>query len=178
MADTSRGVKPIRLSIGSWAYCFGPYQDNPVPFEMVIEKLGRLDFDGVELGGFPPHPDPALFNTKAKRDELKKKVAGYGLAFSGLAADLGIDCIRVDAVSPPDIFEKEKIDPMLGWERLVDTFRTAAGKAGDRGVRVVYEFEPGFAFNKPSEIMRLVDDVGHRNFRLLFDTSHGVRRQE
>ena len=51
------------------------------------------------------------------------------------------------------------IAPELGWERLVKTFHTAAATAADRGVRVVYEFEPGFAFNKPSEILRLVDDV-------------------
>ncbi len=193
-------MKPIRLSIGSWAYCFGPYQDNPVPFDTVIEKLGQLGFDGVELGGFPPHPHPAQFDTKAKRAELKKKVADHGLAFSGLAADLwscpiipqadnskwmstfeqnldfacdlGIDAMRVDTVSPPDIFEKEKIDPQLGWERVVKTFRVAAAKAADRGVRVVSEFEPGFAFNKPSEIIRLVDDVGHKNFKLLYDTCH------
>lgn len=193
-------MRPIRLSIGSWAYCFGPYKDNPVPFDTVIEKLGRLGFDGVELGGFPPHPYPAQFDTKAKRAELRKQVADHGLAFSGLAADLwscpiipladnskwmsafeqnlgfacdlGIDAIRVDTVSPPDIFETEKIDPKLGWERVTKTFRTAAAKAADRGVRVVWEFEPGFAFNKPSEIARLVDDVGHKNFRALFDTCH------
>jgi sugar phosphate isomerase/epimerase len=171
-----------------------------VPFDTVIEKLGKLKFDGVELGGFAPHPAPAQLGTKAQRAELKKKVADRGLAFSGLAADLwscpvipqadnskwmstfeqnldfacdlGIDCIRVDSVSPPDIFEREKIDPKVGWERLTKTFRTAAEKAQNRGVRVVWEFEPGFAFNKPSEITRLVDDVGHRNFRILFDTSH------
>jgi sugar phosphate isomerase/epimerase len=88
------------------------------------------------------------------------------------ATDLGIDSIRVDSVSPPDIFEKERIDSKLGWERLVKAFRAAAAKAADRGVRVVWEFEPGFAFNKPSEIVRLVDDVGHKNFRILFDTCH------
>ena len=81
-------MKRIRLSIGSWAYCFGPYKDNPVPFETVIDKLGKLGLDGVELGSFPPHPHPAQFDTKAKRAELKKKVADHGLEFSGLAADL------------------------------------------------------------------------------------------
>ena len=193
-------MKNARLSIGSWAYCFGPYQANPVPFDTVIEKLGKLGFDGVELGGFPPHPSPASCDTKEKRAELKQKVSDRGLQFSGLAADLwsfpiiplednskwmaalesnlefandlGIDCIRVDSVSPPDVFEKENVDPKLGWERLVSTFRTAAQKAADRGIRVVWEFEPGFAFNKPSEILRLVDDVGHRNFGVLFDTCH------
>jgi sugar phosphate isomerase/epimerase len=193
-------MKNVRLSIGSWAYCFGPYQANPVPFDTVIEKLGRLGFDGIELGGFPPHPGPASCDTEAKRTELKRKVSDQGLKFSGLAADLwsfpiipandnskwmaafegnlqfandlGIDCIRVDSVSPPDIFEKEAIDRELGWERLVSTFRTAAQRAADRGIRVVWEFEPGFAFNKPSDIIRLADDVGHKNFGVLFDTCH------
>ncbi|MDE3180345.1 MAG: sugar phosphate isomerase/epimerase [Acidobacteriota bacterium] len=193
-------MKDAKISIGSWAYCFGPYQQNPVPFETVIKKLGDLNFDGVELGGFPPHPSPAQLDTKEKRAELKKKVAGEGLAFSGLAADLwsfpivtqhdnskwmsafesnlefandlGIDCIRVDSVSPPDVFIKENIDPALGWERLVKTFQDAAERAANRGVRVVWEFEPGFAFNKPSEIIRLPHDVGHKNFSVLFDTCH------
>ena len=193
-------MNSVRLSIGSWAYCFGPYKENPVPFDTVIEKLGNLGFDGVELGGFPPHPSPAQLDTKAKRSELKKKVAGHGLQFSGLAADLwsypiipaadhskwmsafernlefavdlGIDCIRVDSVSPPDIFEKEALEPKLAWERLVKTFRAAAQKAADSGIRVVWEFEPGFAFNKPSDIVRLPHDVGHKNFGVLFDTCH------
>jgi sugar phosphate isomerase/epimerase len=193
-------LKRVRLSIGSWAYCFGPYQSNPVPFETVIEKLEELRFDGVELGAFPPHPYPAQLDTRAKREELRKKVADRGLEFSGLAADLwscpiiplaenskwmsvfeqnlqfardlGIDCIRVDTVSPPDVFEKEKIEPALGWERVVKTFRQAAQKAEDGGVRLVWEFEPGFAFNKPSEIIRLPNEVGHKNFKVLFDTCH------
>lgn len=193
-------MSAAQISIGSWAYCFGPYQNNPVPFDTVIKKLGELRFDGVELGGFPPHPNPRELSSRSQRDELKRKVAGAGLKFSGLAADLwscpivtqaentkwmqafednlqfatdlGIDCIRVDSVSPPDVFEKEAIDPALGWERLVKTFRTAAQKAQERGIHVVWEFEPGFAFNKPSEIVRLPADVGHRNFSVLFDTCH------
>ena len=34
-------MKRVRLSIGSWAYCFGPYKDNPVPFDTVIDKLSE-----------------------------------------------------------------------------------------------------------------------------------------
>jgi sugar phosphate isomerase/epimerase len=193
-------MNSVQLSIGSWAYCFGPYKENPVPFDTVIEKLGSLGFDGIELGGFPPHPSPAQLNTKAKRSELRERVAGHGLQFSGLAADLwshpfiqsennskwmsafeqnlefavdlGIDCVRVDSVSPPDIFEKERLEPSRAWERLVRTFQLGAQKAADRGIRVVWEFEPGFAFNKPSEIVRLPGEVEHKNFGVLFDTCH------
>jgi len=37
---------------------------------------------------------------------------------------------------------------------------------------MVWEFEPGFWLNSPSEIRRIVDVVGHENFKVLFDTSH------
>lgn len=193
-------MKSVRLSIGSWAYCFGPYQDHPVPFDTVITKLGELGFDGVELGGFPPHPHPGQLDTQVKRAELKMRVADRGLAFSGLAADLwscpiipqadnsqwlatfdrnlqfasdlGIDAIRVDTVSPPEVFEKEGIHPSLAWERVVKTFQEGARRASSHGIRVLWEFEPGFAFNKPSEILKMADDVGHPNFQILFDTCH------
>jgi sugar phosphate isomerase/epimerase len=193
-------MKPVRLSVGSWAYCFGPYQDHPVPFDTVIAKLGELGFDGVELGGFPPHPHPTQFPSKARRAELRKQVADHGLAFSGLAADLwscpiipqddnsawlatfeqnlefavdlGIDAIRVDTVSPPDVCEKASIEYTLAWERVVRTFQGAARRAATRGIRVLWEFEPGFAFNKPAEILRMADDVGNANFQVLYDTCH------
>ena len=74
--------------MGSWAYCFGPYKDTPVPFGKVIARLGELGFDGVELGGFPPHPHPDQFDTQAKRVGLRKVLAFHGLAFSGLVPDL------------------------------------------------------------------------------------------
>src|SRR5262249_5774785 len=54
-----------KLSIGSWAYCFGPYKDNPVDFHTVVHKLSDLGLDGVELGGFPPHPSPDSHDTIA-----------------------------------------------------------------------------------------------------------------
>ena len=46
------------ISIGSWAYTIGPYEDEPVSWEEVITTLAGLGFQGVELGGFPPHPNP------------------------------------------------------------------------------------------------------------------------
>src|SRR5689334_17570187 len=122
-----------RISIGTWAYSIGPYAANPVPFDEVVEKLAALGFDGVELGGFPPHPNPDDLPSREQRQELSAFVRGKGLAWSGLAAnlwgeklintcdtsayvaefrknvafcrDLGIETIRVDTVQPPTIFQ-------------------------------------------------------------------------
>ena len=47
-----------RTSIGSWAFTIGPYANNPIDFDTVCDRLKELGFDGVELGAFPPHPNP------------------------------------------------------------------------------------------------------------------------
>jgi sugar phosphate isomerase/epimerase len=187
-----------RISIGTWAYSIGPYANNPVPFDEVVEKLAALGFDGVELGGFPPHPNPDDLKTKEQRQAVTEKVKAKGLAWSGLAAnlwgeklintddnssyvnefrknvefcnDLGIDAIRVDTVQPPTIFSE--VDEGTARRRVVETWKRCAQEAADRGVRVVWEFEPGFAFNKPSDIQRILEEVNHPNFTTEFDTCH------
>ncbi len=192
-----------KISIGSWAYCFGPYEQNPVDFPTVLQKLNELGLDGVELGGFPPHPSPDSFPTRSQRVELRKQVADHGLAFSGLAAnlwmhklisvadsgpfiaefaknlffaeDLGIEMIRVDTLEPPDVFDKTGTDPKVGFDRLVQAWDRCAKLAAGRGIRVAWEFEPGFAFNKPSEIIALVQAVralDNPNFGVMYDTCH------
>lgn len=187
-----------KISIGSWAYTIGPYASNPVPFDVVVTKLKELGFDGVELGGFPPHPNPDDCPDLASRQKVKDSVAKAGLEFSGLAAnlwmhkiisvddnrpflnefdknlrfarDLGIDTIRVDTLEPAQVFET--VDYKVGKDRVVKSFREAARRAADDGMKVCWEFEPGFAFNKPSEIVSIVDEVGAKNFGVLFDTCH------
>lgn len=188
-----------KISIGSWAYTIGPYAENPVPWEETIKKLAELGFDGVELGGFPPHPNPDDMPDKQQRDACKKQVADLGLEFSGLAAnlwsqhlidtddnsayidcfrqnlqfcvDLGIPAIRVDCVQPPTVFET--VDPDTALKRVVETWKICAADAAEAGIRMAWEFEPGFAFNKPSDIVRIVEQVDHDNFGVMFDTCHG-----
>ncbi len=190
-----------KLSIGTWAYAFGPYQDDPVPFDTVIKTLGDMKYDGVEIGAFKPHVHPDDYPTDEDRAGLVALIKEYGLEVSGLAADfwndkgpatdgaqegdfyvnlfkkniklctdLGSPGIRVDTVSPPD--GVPGVDRDTAWKRVVDLWKTCAGIAEDAGVKLVWEFEPGFLFNKPSEVVQLVEDVGHPNFSVLFDTCH------
>jgi sugar phosphate isomerase/epimerase len=188
-----------RISIGSWAYTIGPYADHPVDFDTVCTRLAELGFDGGELGGFPPHPNPDDLPESAQRGELAARVRGLGLEFSGLAAnlwhehlidtddptsyvaefekncafarDLGIRGIRVDSVQPPTIFER--VERATALERLTSTWRRCAAIAEDHGLYVTWEFEPGFAFNKPSDLVQVLDRVDAPNFGVLYDTSHG-----
>ena len=199
-----------RISIGSWAYTIGPYATHPVPFDTVCDRLKELGFDGVELGAFPPHPNPGNPNgpdaewpgampEKSQRAELKAKIAAKGLGLSGIAAnlwgeklintddqtkyisefkknaefaaDLGIPSVRVDAVQPPTILHD--VDYATALQRAVSTWKTCSEIAADYGLNVTWEFEPGFVFNKPTDILRIHDGVNKPNFGLMYDTCHG-----
>jgi len=187
-----------KISIGTWAYSIGPYADKPVPWEEILRKLVEYKFDAVELGGFGIHPNPDILPEKEQRQICKKGVADAGLEFSGLAAnlwaqhlidtedttdyvnefrknlefcvDLGIPSIRVDCVQPPTVLEQ--VDVAAKRRQVVSTWKRCTEEAADAGVRVSWEFEPGFAFNKPSDILRIVEEVGNDNFGIMYDTCH------
>ncbi len=94
--------------------------------------------------------------------------------------DMGIDVIRVDTTEDPGVLgpiagekpQPKTVDYDDALKRLGITWRQCASEAADAGVRVVWELEPGFAFNKPSDIFRVLDAVNHDNFMILYDTCH------
>ncbi|MHC4148469.1 MAG: sugar phosphate isomerase/epimerase family protein [Planctomycetota bacterium] len=186
-----------QIAIGSWAFSFGPFASNPWPFEKVIKYAAEAGYDGTELNGFRPHPHHDDYDTPSKCAELKKKIEELGLGISGHAPDLtavppavvetedylktvrkclfvceqfGAKTMRVDTVSLPDELPEDEYEKRFA--RLAKNWRTAADEAAKSGVLVVWEFEPGFWLNKPSEVKRIVEAVGSNNFKLLFDTSH------
>ena len=188
-----------RTSIGTWAYNVGPYGEHPIPFDEVLAKLQELGFDGLELGGFNGYPNPQNHPTQDDRARLVEKVEGHGLAFSGFAqdlwsehlldtddtaayekafrtnadfaVDLGIKGIRVDTVQPPTIHKTADYDALLN--HLVSVWERCIAYAEGKGLYVTWEFEPGFAFNKPSDIQRVLERLPQSNFGVLYDTCHG-----
>lgn len=188
----------MKISLGSWAFAFGPYQDHPISFEETVKKLSAAGYDGVEVCGFPPHVTLDKYPSAAARSALLKFIRDNRLGISGYAADfsscapvarenrvhyldlfrcnvelcrdLEIPAIRVDTVAGPFALPDAEYADALA--RLAEVWRECAEIAQKAGIRMVWEFEPGFAFNKPSEVVALVERVGHPNFQLLFDTSH------
>lgn len=188
----------MKISLGSWAFCFGPYTSNPVPFDKSVKRLAEAGYDGVEVCGFPPHITLEGHPTKESRREVVKLLNDHGLGVSGyaadfagiqpgvaenrqkylelfrrnvaLCADIGSPSIRVDSVAAPGSIPDH--DYQAAFDLLAGVWQEAAGIAQQAGIRLVWEFEPGFAFNKPSEVVALHQKVGHPNFKILFDTSH------
>jgi sugar phosphate isomerase/epimerase len=188
----------MKVSLGSWAFSFGPYASRPVPFEAVARKLSEAGYDGVEVCGFPPHVTPESFSKPEARRDLVAMLRDLNLAISGYSADfstanpviginknrylellrrnadlcaaIGSPSMRVDTGAAPGSISEEDYDSFLG--RLADLWHEAAGLAAECGVKLLWEFEPGFAFNKPSEILTLHRKAHHGNLSLIFDTAH------
>ncbi len=188
----------MKISLGSWAFSFGPYSSHPVSFEDTAKRLSQARYDGIEICGFPPHVTLDKYPTAGSRGELVRFLRDLNLGISGYAADfssvnpvaegnerryldlfrrnvelcgaIGCPVIRVDSVAAPGSLSDQEYDP--AFRRAADTWRKAAQIAQDAGIRLVWEFEPGFLFNKPSEILRMHQEVGHANFLIMFDTSH------
>jgi len=182
-----------KSSIGAWAYIWGGYEEEPIPLTTVVEKLSELGFDGIEFAAYPPHLEP---NTKEKRQEIKKLFDDHGLEVSGVAApfpspatatkdeyleavkgnleicaDIAIPKLRVDTLSPsteiPDGMDYETC-----FSKVADAWNSAAELCQKQDVKLIWEFEPEFLFNKPSEVVRMVYRIDHPNFSVLFDSCH------
>jgi sugar phosphate isomerase/epimerase len=186
-----------KISVGTSAFAIGAYKDRPVPFDEVLKRLSAAGYDGIELFGERPYGHPEDYPTAESRRALRDKLAAlrlvisnYGADFWGIplgeddrtamkyeeafkrnldfCLDVGADSIRVDTVVdkyPPGDHGKVR-------ERYVSTWRRCAELAGKAKVDIYWEFEPGFIINKPSEVAKLVDDIGAPNFKLMFDTCH------
>jgi len=190
-------MKMPKISLGSWAFSFGPFESNPWTLSQVSQYCADAGYDGIEINGFRPHPHPDEYNTAEKCAELKRELSNLGLGISGYAPDfrhvppaevdtsvflvevvkmiafmnrLDISVLRVDTVSSPT--EYSSADYEARFKKLTDNWRAASEECSKNGIVMVWEYEPGFWLNKPSEVKRAVETVGHDSFRLLFDTSH------
>jgi sugar phosphate isomerase/epimerase len=158
----------------------GSFGAHPTPFSHPTkadrQRLKKevadhgLQFSGiaVDLWSFKK-PGPSIL------DENPTPYMAAFLGFTAFASDLGIKTIRADAVEPPNFFQTSGMDPKVGTDRVITVWDKCSKIAADYGMNVTWEFEPGFLFNKPAEVLKIVDAVrakGNPNFGVMFDTCH------
>jgi sugar phosphate isomerase/epimerase len=165
-----------KISIGSWAYTFGEYAKNPITLPDLCERLNKLGFDGISMGGFKPHAHPDDYDTPEKKAALKKLLADNNLEVADYAADMwsvnalkqgdeylaifkknvdfcadmGFDIIRVDSDAPPVVPEGMTYEDVKAY--YIDLFKKCAEMAAEKNLLVVWEFEPGFIINEPKNV--------------------------
>lgn len=159
---------------------FGPHP-TPVthPTKASRQRLKKEIADhGMALSGIAI--DLWAFKTPGTSilDEIPSAYTTAFLGWCAFAADLDVKTIRVDSVLAPDYFSTEegkKVGYDVGRDRIIKAWDKCSKIASDYGMNICWEFEPGFVFNKPSEVVTIVDAVrgmGNNNFGVLYDTCH------
>src|ERR1041385_2095400 len=77
----------MKISLGSWAFSFGPFADDPIPFDATVKRLSSAGYDGIEICGFPPHITLESYPTRESRLAVVNFLRDHHLAVSGYAAD-------------------------------------------------------------------------------------------
>ena len=180
-----------------------PEVTAPVPVALAsgsfaerLEKAARWGYDGVELmAARPDGLDAAVIRAQVISMGLEVAAIASGAVFlvdklALLAADSEVmlrAAARLDAlidfaaaVGAP-IVTIGSFRGRLAWagegarERLIETLRSAATHAADRGVRLVLEplnrYEADVIHNA-DEALTLFGEVGHAHLGLLLDTYH------
>lgn len=197
----------FKYSFNTWCYSSFPVWVPSYPLEETAKRIARAGYDAIEIGCAAPHAFPAHLSP-ARRRELKKIISGEGLAVSSLlpapgggpgnnpssvlpeervaaiahykevvdlAHDLGAD--RVLYVAGWRSYGVKLADA-LGWtlEAIIEIGKHAAAKG------VTMCIEPTSAnsnlIDTAGHALKLQDDSGLDNVKVMFDTFHALYRNE
>jgi sugar phosphate isomerase/epimerase len=127
---------------------------------------------GLELVGYAPGPY-GDFGRLPWATGSADVVAEYEKCFEEYLAfcvDCGIPSMRVDPGDFGPLAHDADYDKV--WDRVVTTFRQHAQRGREEGVEMLWELESGQIFVKPSEAVKLLNDVGDDNLKLMYDIGH------
>lgn len=126
----------------------------------------------LELVGYAPGPygDFGRLPWATGSDDV---LAEYGRFFDAhlqFCVDMGIPSMRVDPGDFGPLPRDADYDAV--WDRVVTTFRQHAERGAQEGVLMLWELETAQVFVKPSEAIKLLNDVDHDNLKLMYDVGH------
>ena len=131
-----------------------------------------LSSKNLEIAGYAPGPygDFGRLPWATGADDVLTAYEKFFDDHLQFCVDCGITAMRVD---PGDFGPMPRdVDYDKTWDRVVTTFRKHAERGAEVGVTMLWELESGQLFVKPSEAVKLLDEVGHDNLQLMFDVGH------
>ena len=126
----------------------------------------------LEIAGYAPGPygDFGRLPWSTGGDEVVAEYEAFFEAHLQFCIDCGIGAMRVD---PGDFGPMpHNVDYDKTWDRVVTMFQQHAKRGAEVGVTMLWELESGQFFVKPSEAVKLLNDVGDDNLQLMFDVGH------
>jgi protein FrlC len=197
----------MKLAFNTWVYSSFPVWVPSYPLPDTIERIAAIGYDGIEIGAASPHAYPDYLNADERRairrhlEANKLSLAsmlpapGGGPGFNAasplaeerantvdqyrkvvnLCADLGGRTVIY--VAGWQVFGTSR-DEAWAWSR--DALAKIADTARTRDVTIV--IEPTSAdsnlVDSCDDAIRMMDEVGAANVKLMFDTYHAIYRNE
>jgi fructoselysine 3-epimerase len=197
----------FKYSFNTWCYSSFPVWVPSYPLEEAAKRIARAGYDAMEIGCAAPHAWPAHLSS-ARRRELKSIINGDGLTVSSLLpAPGGGPGNNPTSVLPEEreatiAHYKEVVDLAhdLGAERVIyiagwrsygvktadalgwslAALRDIGKHAAERNVTIC--IEPTSAdsnlIDTAGQALKLRDDTGLGNVKVMFDTYHALYRNE
>jgi len=135
----------------------------------LVDWIGEHD---LEIVGYAPGPygDFGKYPWATGSDDVVAAYESFFDAHLQFCVDTGITGMRID---PGDFGPLARdADYDRAWDRVVTMFRKHAERGAEVGVTMLWELETGQIFVKPSEAVKLFEDVGHDNLKLMYDVGH------
>jgi sugar phosphate isomerase/epimerase len=127
---------------------------------------------GLELVGYAPGPygDFGRLPWATGGDDVFEAYGEFFDQHLQFCVDMGIPAMRVDPGDFGPLPRDADYDRV--WDRVVKTFRSHAERGAEVGVTMLWELETGQVFTSASETLRMLDEVGHPGFQLMYDVAH------
>lgn len=197
----------MKLAFNTWVYSSFPVWVPAYPLEETIKRLGRIGYDGIEIGAAAPHAYPDYLS-KERRKELRKSLGDNGIEVSAMLPAPGggpgfnvasplaeerrnaIEQYKKVAELCSDLGGKTLLyvagwqifgtqrEQAFAWSR--DALAEVAPSAADVGVTVAVEPTPTDSnlIESADDAIELMRAVGAPNVKLMFDTIHVLYRNE
>ena len=129
-------------------------------------RVSYIDGFGSPLPGMPTGAALETYRNFGDRGDVTRVFTTPEDEFYRAAEALGADSLNLVHFGG---------DPATPFAAMVDAVGGVCARAAAHGLRIVFEFLPGTAIPTIEHAARLVEQVGAKNFGILFDTRHWAR---
>ena len=197
----------FKYSFNTWCYSSFPVWVPSYSLEEAARRIARAGYDGIEIGCAAPHAWPAYLS-KTRRADLKKIINGEGLAVSSLLPAPGggpgnnpASILLEERAATIEHYKEvidlahdlgaERVLYIAGWRSYGVSTEEALGwtlnaliqiatYAATKGVTIC--IEPTSAnsnlIDTAGQALKLLEQTGQPNVKLMFDTYHALYRNE
>lgn len=197
----------MKLAFNSWVYSSFPVWVPSYPLEIVIERLARIGYDGIEIGAASPHAYPD-FTSRERRREIKAALKANGLALASMLPAPGggpgfnvASPIAEERAGAVDQYKKVVelcadwggktclyvagwqvfgTSRSQAWEWSREALKAVADYAREHGVTIAVEPTSADSnlVDTIEDALLMMDESGASNVKVMFDTYHALYRNE